>query len=214
MEPAGDLSRLGSLLRQRREALGMTRARLASVMGISQSYIAVVEDARPRATGRKRPSRPTPETLLLWTHALNMPETDAGRAFDLAGYSGDDYWDAVFRHDEVRLDDTRGADDRALSQSLSSMADRPLEEWLNLPGRAARAPLERTFWPARPSQPQELLTVAEPVGEHPEPGPGVDELVEQLRRVLRFARAQKAHGEIAIFIRHVLDLLEFRLRED
>jgi hypothetical protein len=143
-----------------------------------------------------------------------MPETDAGRAFDLAGYSGDDYWDAVFRHDEVRLDDTRGADDRALSQSPSSMADRPLDEWLSLPGRTARAPLERTFWPIRSTPPQEMLTAAEPSGEQPEPGPGVDELVDQLRRVLRFARAQKAHAEIATYIHHMLDLLEFRLREE
>jgi hypothetical protein len=44
--------------------------------------------------------------------------------------------------------------------------------------------------------------------------PGIEELVEQLRRVLRFARAQKVQGEVGSFIQHLLDLVEFRLREE
>ncbi|HZU14496.1 MAG TPA: helix-turn-helix transcriptional regulator [Chloroflexota bacterium] len=79
-----DLEELGRLLRGRREALDLTRDELARRVGVTPTYIFMIESARPRSGGS--PSRPKRETLKRWLDALGLDRDEANRALDLAGY--------------------------------------------------------------------------------------------------------------------------------
>jgi transcriptional regulator with XRE-family HTH domain len=80
-----DLEELGEELRQRREALDLTREELSRRIQMSPMYIYMVEGAKPRRTGK--PSQPRRHTLKLWTEALGMTEQETSQILDLAGYS-------------------------------------------------------------------------------------------------------------------------------
>jgi transcriptional regulator with XRE-family HTH domain len=67
-----DLRRVGALLRQRREALGLRKSDLARRVGISPAYVTLIEDAIPRSRGN--PTQPRYDVLVTWTRALGMDE--------------------------------------------------------------------------------------------------------------------------------------------
>jgi transcriptional regulator with XRE-family HTH domain len=81
-----DLSRLGHELRTRRRALRIPSAELARRIGVSPTYIWLIEQAKPRQGGE--PSRPSEDLLSRWMAALGMTESDAQRIRELAGYFG------------------------------------------------------------------------------------------------------------------------------
>lgn len=76
------------MLRERREALGLTRDELGRRVGVTPAYIFLVEGARPRASGT--PSRPKREVLRRWTEALGLQGGAAARILELAGYEPHD----------------------------------------------------------------------------------------------------------------------------
>jgi len=82
--PDESLLEMGRMLRERREALNLTREEITRVTGVSPSYVFLVETGRERSSGS--PSRPKRETLKRWTEALNMSDEEASRVLALAGY--------------------------------------------------------------------------------------------------------------------------------
>ena len=81
-----DLERLGQELRGRRRALRIPSAELARRIGVSPTYVWLIEQAKPRPRGE--PSRPSEELLGRWTVALGMDDTEARHIRELAGYFG------------------------------------------------------------------------------------------------------------------------------
>lgn len=79
-----DLRRLGSVLREQREAVGIPAAEIARRVGVSPTYVWMVEQARPRKGGE--PSRPSEPVLERWTRALGMDQRYARQVLLLAGY--------------------------------------------------------------------------------------------------------------------------------
>jgi transcriptional regulator with XRE-family HTH domain len=79
-----DLQTLGSELRRRRRALRIKSAELARRIGVSPTYIWLIETAKPRERGE--PSRPSEDLLTRWTAALGMDEGETQRMRALAGY--------------------------------------------------------------------------------------------------------------------------------
>jgi transcriptional regulator with XRE-family HTH domain len=84
MESAIDLPELGRRLRARREALDLTREELSNRVGVTPTYIFLVEGAKPRQTGT--PSRPKRETLRRWIEALGWTGEEENQILALAGY--------------------------------------------------------------------------------------------------------------------------------
>lgn len=83
-----DLPALGRELRSTRRGLRIPSAELARRIGVSQTYVWLIEQAKPRTSGE--PSRPKEELLRRWTTALGMSADDAQRIRELAGYFGPD----------------------------------------------------------------------------------------------------------------------------
>jgi transcriptional regulator with XRE-family HTH domain len=79
-----DLPMLGVELRRRRRALRIPSAEFARRIGVSQTYVWLIEAAKPRSSGE--PSRPSEDLLQRWTSALGMNETESRRIRELAGY--------------------------------------------------------------------------------------------------------------------------------
>src|SRR5207302_1952240 len=79
-----DLEQLGAALRERREALGIPRAELARRVGVTPTYIWLVENARPRKGGQ--PSRPAQAVIERWSRALGMDERSTRQALRMAGH--------------------------------------------------------------------------------------------------------------------------------
>jgi transcriptional regulator with XRE-family HTH domain len=78
-----DLVRLGTILRQRREALRIPRAELAATLGLSPGYLYLVEDAKPRSGGK--PSQPKGDLLERWARALDLDPSATRQILILAG---------------------------------------------------------------------------------------------------------------------------------
>src|SRR5579859_6497895 len=79
-----DLPALGVELRRRRRALRIPSAEFARRIGVSQTYVWLIEAAKPRSSGE--PSRPSEDLLQRWTAALGMSESESRRIRELAGY--------------------------------------------------------------------------------------------------------------------------------
>jgi transcriptional regulator with XRE-family HTH domain len=84
-----DLSTLGRELRTRRRALRIPSAELARKIGVSQTYVWLIEQSKPRKSGE--PSRPSEDLLMRWTAALGMSASEAQQIREFAGYFGPDY---------------------------------------------------------------------------------------------------------------------------
>jgi transcriptional regulator with XRE-family HTH domain len=83
-----DLRRLGAVLREQREELGIPAAEVARRVGVSPTYVWMVEHARPRKGGE--PSRPGEDLLRRWALALRMDERYVRQVLRLAGYEESD----------------------------------------------------------------------------------------------------------------------------
>ena len=79
-----DLPTLGQELRRRRRALRIPSAEFARRIGVSQTYVWLIEGAKARPSGE--PSRPSEDLLQRWTAALGMDEDESRRIRELAGY--------------------------------------------------------------------------------------------------------------------------------
>lgn len=79
-----DLDKLGELLRERRESLGIPRAKLARRVGISPSYMWTVEQAAKRKGGQ--PSQPTQPILEEWAAQLGLGISQTRELLRLAGH--------------------------------------------------------------------------------------------------------------------------------
>jgi transcriptional regulator with XRE-family HTH domain len=84
-----DLPRLGHELRIRRRALRIPSAELARRIGVSPTYIWLIEQSKPRKGGE--PSRPSEDLLRRWMTALGMDASESQRIGELAGYFGPDH---------------------------------------------------------------------------------------------------------------------------
>ncbi len=78
-----NLVRLGGMLEERRKALGMPRAELARLLGVSENYVWLVERARRRKNGN--PTQPSKELLEKWVAALRWGTEQRGQILELAG---------------------------------------------------------------------------------------------------------------------------------
>src|SRR5437660_739705 len=84
-----DLPTLGRELRSIRRGLRIPSAELARRIGVSPTYVWLIEQAKPRTSGE--PSRPSEDLLRRWTAALGMNADDAQRIRERAGYFGSDF---------------------------------------------------------------------------------------------------------------------------
>src|SRR5947209_1544779 len=82
-----DLVALGAELRRRRKAQGLSSAELARRIGVSPTYVWLIEGAKPRPSSGE-PSRPSEDVLHRWAAALDTAEYEQERIRELAGYSG------------------------------------------------------------------------------------------------------------------------------
>jgi transcriptional regulator with XRE-family HTH domain len=80
-----DLEMMGRELRARRRAQHFRSVDLANQLGVSQTYVWLVEMAKPRANGI--PSQPRRDLLLRWTHELGLDSDETQRIVQLAGYA-------------------------------------------------------------------------------------------------------------------------------
>jgi transcriptional regulator with XRE-family HTH domain len=83
---AQNLVKLGKLLEERRQAVGIPRAEIARRVGVSASYVWTVERARKRKSGD--PSRPSQGVLQRWATALGWGEPYLQQLLSLAGHGG------------------------------------------------------------------------------------------------------------------------------
>ncbi len=72
---------LGRILQDRRVILGMSQSQVAGALGLSPAYVGLIEQAKPRGTGR--PSIPTESKLLQWFDVLAMPDHERRRGMEL-----------------------------------------------------------------------------------------------------------------------------------
>ena|SRR5947208_6400900 len=72
-----ELSELGSVLRERREAIGISKAEIARRVEVSESYVGMVE------RGKRRPSKPVLEP---WAATLGWDEVYTQQLLALAGH--------------------------------------------------------------------------------------------------------------------------------
>ena len=79
-----DLIELGRTLRQRREDIGVPRAVLAQRIGVSSTYMWMIERAAPRKNGE--PSQPSKELVERWAAALGLSALAVAEALALAGH--------------------------------------------------------------------------------------------------------------------------------
>lgn len=86
MDGTPNLERLGKRLLERRTELGLRRAELGRRIGVSATYIGLVERAQPRREGRAGPSRPTVAVLRAWARALDMDVQETREVLNLAGH--------------------------------------------------------------------------------------------------------------------------------
>jgi transcriptional regulator with XRE-family HTH domain len=84
-----DLSRLGHELRARRRTLRIPSAELARRIGVSPTYVWLIEQSKPRKSGE--PSRPSEDLLRRWIAALGMSASEALQMREAAGYFGPDF---------------------------------------------------------------------------------------------------------------------------
>lgn len=83
-----DLQRLGEVLRDHRQERNIPRTRLARQVGVSPSYLWMVEEAKPRATGQ--PSRPSRHLLGQLGVSLRLGPAETRYLLQLGGYGAED----------------------------------------------------------------------------------------------------------------------------
>jgi transcriptional regulator with XRE-family HTH domain len=187
-----DLSALGRELRERRRMLRISSAELARRIGVSPTYIWLIESASPRKNGL--PSRPSEDVLRQWTQALGMGAVDTERMRSLAGYFGT----------------TTQADVRPPMPRLARM--RPNYALLPSDAEDHGAAMAAPFPSAGPSPTAPMPPAPAPRGD--EPAPEEVELGERLRRLLRMAELRGRTEEITDLVRSHLQWLQHRVEDE
>jgi transcriptional regulator with XRE-family HTH domain len=137
-----DLEKLGAEMKQRRKALGMPGALVARRIGVSPSYLWMIESAKPRANGE--PSKPSAKLMQLWAHALSLDEEGTQYVMGLAGHGGQEIAEetkrqggaTVLTEEQQRRRAVReqflGQPRGMVTSGLTSRLGRTLEEAANL----------------------------------------------------------------------------------
>jgi transcriptional regulator with XRE-family HTH domain len=191
-----DLQTLGGELRRRRRALRIPSAELARRIGISQTYIWLIEKAKPRTSGE--PSRPSEDLLRRWTAVLGMGEAEARGIYELAGYFDSD---VLREHRESRPVTPRAERSPASSVSASSRRDFAGGE-----SRRSSSAQRLDLSPA-------LSALDRWAGaEHA----GIDEesLIRRVQLILQLAQRNGRSEEAAFLLHSFLRWLEFHLEEE
>lgn len=87
MPTTEDLEQVGSLLRERREELGLRKSDVARRIGVTPAYVSLIETAAPRQVGRGNPTRAGADVLTAWARVLEMDDELSGRLLNLAGHT-------------------------------------------------------------------------------------------------------------------------------
>jgi transcriptional regulator with XRE-family HTH domain len=77
MPTPDDLAELGDFLRDRREGLGLRKSDVARRVGVTPSYVTLIEDATPRRQGRGKPTQPSRDVLVSWVRVLDLDRDTA-----------------------------------------------------------------------------------------------------------------------------------------
>lgn len=185
-----DLERLGAALRERREAMGTPRTEVARRVGVTPTYIWLVENARPRQGGQ--PSRPAEAVIERWTRALGMDERYTRQALRLAGYGN-----AETERETMTAAPTMPILD---SRMAAPSGMRSVARALRAPASGSGSPDTETSSfvraPIRFEQPRELQS---------------DVLQQQLRDVLELSETAGRRQETAAILESFLEWLHFRV---
>ncbi len=186
-----DLPALGRDLRARRKALRLPSAELARRIGVSPTYVWLIEQAKPRSNGE--PSRPSEDVLSSWTAVLGLDEEEAQRLRELAGYFGPPPSPSLFS--TVEPPHSPMPDRRARSLSMQTRSSTPADEsFLGAAAPLAGMPAE---WAGQaPAEETE------------------DELIRRLRRVLQTAEDIGRRDEATTLTRSFLKWLRFHVEDD
>ncbi len=191
-----DLPTLGRELRQRRRALRIPSAEFARRIGVSQTYVWLIEAAKPRSSGE--PSRPSEDLLQRWTEALGMTESEARRIYELAGY---------FDSDALRAyRDSRPSSQRAVRSSLPPVYSRSENEFIGDDEDTPR-PGDQLSNPPPPLVALQRWAGAEPAGADEET------FARRIRYLLLQADSRGRGEEAAYLLDSLLRWLEFHLKE-
>jgi transcriptional regulator with XRE-family HTH domain len=181
-----DLPALGVELRRRRRALRIPSAEFARRIGVSQTYVWLIEAAKPRASGE--PSRPSEDLLQRWTAALGMSESESRRIRELAGYF-----------------DVPGGEPRSSRSTSSSMA--PSSTLGNeYSAQAAETTGERPSSVAA-SHLQALRRWARAA----DPDGGEVAIIDRIHEILRVAQSNQRADEATYLLDSFLRWLEFHI---
>jgi transcriptional regulator with XRE-family HTH domain len=78
-----DLQKLGAVLQARREALGIPRAEIARRVGVTPTYVWLIEGSKERPSGE--PSKPSRTVLERWSRALGLDDRYMKQVLVLGG---------------------------------------------------------------------------------------------------------------------------------
>lgn len=181
-----DLERLGVELRNRRRTLRMSGTELARRVGISPTYVWLIERARERPSGE--PSRPSEDVLADWARALSLNEDETRRIRELAGYSNPPQLYAM-------------APPPMPSSARYIPVESPFDPWSDSP--AAEAPMLRTM--------DTRIAESSPPLDRDDPVEVERRLVATTRRLLRQAEAAGKTQEVADLFASMLSWLEHHI---
>jgi transcriptional regulator with XRE-family HTH domain len=190
-----DLERLGAALRERREALGIPRAAVARRVGVTPTYIWLIEGTRPRKGGK--PSRPAQAVLERWTAALGMDERYTRQALVLAGYL------------PSPIPPAEPARDTTMPMPAYAPASPPAPPAVH---RGIMAQAASTFQ-TRPALDRLESFAAAPIQFEQPRDLRTEVLVEQLRDVLRLAEGTPRWEDTAQLAESLLEWLRFRVEQ-
>jgi transcriptional regulator with XRE-family HTH domain len=180
-----DLETLGAALRERREALGIPRTELARRVGVTPTYVWLVEGARPRKGGK--PSRAGQAVIERWARSLGMDDRYTRQALVLAGH--------LPEADQVETPPF-APPPTLVQPSIASSAPQVMARVPIASATAGRFSFSQA--PVRFSQPPDLRSRV---------------LQERLRELLALAEAGRKWEETADLVESLLEWLRFRLAQ-
>lgn len=198
-----DLVKLGEELRARRKALGIPRAELARRVGVTPTYIWLIENARPRKGGE--PSRPSQEVLLRWARTLGIDERYTRRTLAMAGYAPaspeDQRQPEPFQANAVRM------------AAMGPMSAQDTGALMAYPPMASRIASMASPHSPDPAADEVLLLSAAPVSFPQPPEMRRDGLLQRAREVLDTAEESGRGDEAADLLQSFLDWLRYRMQK-
>jgi transcriptional regulator with XRE-family HTH domain len=189
-----NLQRLGAVLHERREALGIPRTEIARRVGVTPTYVWLIEGARPRKNGE--PSRPTEAVLERWARALGMDDRYTRQILLLAGYG----------------EPERGRDSaHAAVAPTVAMRSEPLRAPMAASGDVSRS-VQASTAPSLAPPPEMPSLAAAPMTFAQPRDLQADVLLVQVRELLQLAgRSDREWNELVGLLESFLEWLRFRL---